>query len=95
MADYTYQQATDLSQSIEINAKNGFLRQTEKERNMLQTLSKQKLIPELDSLKKYIDRDGADAVLTQYPNLSYVIENLDTIYKEATEWTMNKKSEGK
>lgn len=87
MADYTYQQATDLNQSIGVNTKHGFLRQAEKDRNMLRTLSKQKLIPELDSLKKYIDRDGAEDVLSQYPNLSYVIENLDTIYQEAVTWT--------
>lgn len=87
MADYTYQQATDLNQSIDVNTKHGFLRQAEKDRNMLRTLSRQKLIPELDSLKKYIDRDGVDAVLSQYPNLSYVIENLDAIYQEAITWT--------
>ena len=94
MADYTYQQAKNLNQSIEFNTKNGFLRQAEKDRNMLQTLSKQKLLPELDSLKKYIDRDGVDAILSQYPSLSHIIEALDTIYKEATEWSMNEKFEG-
>ena len=87
MADYTYQQANDLNQSIDLNTKHGFLRQAEKDRNMLRTLSKQKLIPELDSLKKYIARDGAEAVLSQYPNLLYIIHNLDTIYREAIRWT--------
>lgn len=90
MADYTYQQANDLSKSIAINTEHGFLCQAEKERNMLYTLTKQKLIPELESLQKYINRDGVDAIVSQYPNLAYIAGNLDFVYREAIEWTKSK-----
>lgn len=93
MADYSYQQVVDLRQSIDININYGFLRQAEKERNMLRTLVKQKLLPELESLKKHIDRDGVDFILSHYPNLSMIVEKFDEIYKEALNWTTNEQLE--
>ncbi|MBE6986360.1 MAG: site-specific integrase [Ruminococcaceae bacterium] len=89
MADYTYQQAVNLRQSIELNIDHGFLRQAEKERNMLRTVVNQKLIPELDSLRKHIDLDGREAILCKYPNLSAIIDKAENIHEEVLEWITN------
>lgn len=87
MIPVTLKQARDLAAGLKINTANGFLRQAEKDRNMLHTLSKQKLLPELDSLQKHLTTEGPDAILQRYPDLAGIISDLDSIYTEAQKWT--------
>lgn len=86
MADVSYRQSKELTETIEINKHRGHLRQVQKEMNMLQTIVKQKLVPELDELKNMITKKGVQAILQEYPDLQYIIENLDTIYQEVEIW---------
>ena len=87
MADLSYRQCKELLETISINQKNEFFRQVEKETNMLKTIAKTKLLPELDELKNVIEKKGAEAVMMQYPDLTEIIENFEEIEKEAKRWT--------
>ena len=87
MADLSYRQCKELLETISINQKNEFFRQVEKETNMLRTIAKTKLLPELDELRNVIEKKGTEAVMMQYPDLTEIIENFDKIEKEAQRWT--------
>lgn len=86
MADISYIQARDSFESVLYNKENGYLRQAEKELHKLKRIVKEKLLIELDELKKVIERKGVDLVLKEYPDLLEIIINLDSIYKEAEQW---------
>lgn len=87
MIPITLKQARDLAAGLKINTANGFTRQAEKDRNMLRTLSKQKLLPELESLQKHLATEGSDAILQRYPDLADIISDFNSIYTEAQKWT--------
>lgn len=86
MANISYRQTKELAETIELNKKNGFLKQVQKETHMLQTIIKQKLEQELNELKIMVDKKGANAILMEYPDLQYIIENMNKIEKEITLW---------
>lgn len=86
MADVSYRQAKELSETIEINRNRGLVKWVEKETNMLHNIVKTKLIPELDELKNVINKKGVQAVMMEYPDLKDIVENLEEIYKEAEQW---------
>ena len=90
MAHITYKQAKDLEKSSSLNSLNGFVRQAEKELNMLRTLSKEKLIPELESLKRYLEKTSESVILREYPELTEIVAHYDSILEEARKWTMIK-----
>ena len=75
-----------MREAIDINRKNGFTRQAQKETHRLANLISTKLIPELDELRKEVESKGVSYVLEQYPDLTEVVENFDDIYSEVTEW---------
>jgi integrase len=87
MADVSYRQVRECEETFLYNKENGFKKAAQKELNKLQRRVKEKLIPELDELKKVIERKGVNAVLEEYPDLFEVIENMDKIYnKEIKKW---------
>lgn len=86
MANISYRQAKELSETIAINEKRGLLRQVQKEKNMLQHIVRVKLVPELDELENVLNKKGYEAIVTEYPDLKEIIENLDTIYEEVALW---------
>lgn len=86
MAELSYRQGKELITTINLNMERGHKKQAQKEINMLATIVNQKLIPELDDLKKEIDKKGIETILYQYPDLSDIIENFKTIYGEVLQW---------
>lgn len=87
MVEVSYRQGKELVNTIMANAKRGLKRQVQKELNMLQTITKQKVIPELDELKNELKKRGAKDILIDYPDLVDIIENFEDIYKEVEKWT--------
>lgn len=90
-AAYTLQNIKDLQISIKHNTQINRTRQVEKDKNMLQTIIRKRLIPELESLKSHLDKEGRDAILNSYPDLLYIVDNFDAIMKEAQEWITEKR----
>lgn len=86
MADVSYRQAKELCETITINKERGHMRQVQKELNMLYTITKNKLIPELDELKNMINKKDINSILMEYPDLKEIVENYDSIYEEALKW---------
>lgn len=86
MADVSYRQCKELEETIRINKENGFMRQVQKESNMLRSIAKNKLLPELAELRNTVNKKSAEAVIMEYPDLSDIIEHLEDIEKEATAW---------
>lgn len=82
MADVSYRQMRECEETFLYNKEKGFKKAAQKELNKLQRKVKEKLIPELDELKKVIERKGVNSVLEEYPDLFEVIENMDKIYNE-------------
>lgn len=87
MADVTYRQCKELQETININKERGHMRQVEKETNMLYTITKKRLIPELEDLKAVIKRDGFESVYEIHPEVQPIVENMDNIEKEAITWS--------
>lgn len=87
MADVSYRQAKELTETIKINEERGLMRQVEKEQHMLWSIVKKKLIPELEELKNVINKKGVTAVITEYPDLAHIIENMNEIEKEVAVWS--------
>ena len=86
VASLSYRQYKEMREAIDINRKNGFTRQAQKETHRLANLISTKLVPELDELRKEVESKGVGTVLEQYPDLTEVVENFDDIYSEVTEW---------
>ena len=86
MADVSYERYLTLKNTYTYNKNNGFLRQSEKEKFKLINTVQDILIPELDEVKKEVDKKGKVAVEEKYPKLRYIIENFDSIYEEAIGW---------
>lgn len=66
--------------------------QIQKNMNMLGTIANKRLIPELDELRNMISKYGASQICEEHPDLKDIIENIDTIEKEASTWKSLSKS---
>lgn len=89
MADISYRKCNELLETITINQKHDLTRQVQKELNMLHFIA-QKLLVELHDLRKTLLRDGKAAILSAHPELERIIDNLDSIEKEASTWISKK-----
>ncbi len=85
--DISYRKAHELIQSIEINSTNGFKKQVQKEKNMLSTVITKQLIPELNELKNEMTKKSIENIYLEYPDIKDIIENLDHVEKEISNWT--------
>ena len=88
-ADVTYRQIKELRETIGINQKRGLVKQVQKEKGMLQSIIQRRFIPELDELKKVVNKKGIIPVLEDFPELQYLIENMDSVYEEVSLWLEN------
>ena len=71
---------------MEHNKTQGFIRQSQKEKNKLVYVTENSLKPELEQLKDKINDKGSDWIKNKYPALIPIIDNLDTITKEVESW---------
>lgn len=85
-AAYTLQNIRDLQKSISHNAQLSRSRQVEKDKNLLRTIARKRLIPELDSLQQHLEKEGRSYIVEAYPELAHIIDNFAAIYEEAQEW---------
>ncbi len=82
--DISYRKVKELSGSIEINSKNGFIKQVQKEKNMLSTVILKQFEPEFKELKKEIDKRGIENLFIEYPNIKHIVENINQIEQEVS-----------
>lgn len=87
MVDITYRQCKELQETITLNEKRGHKKQVQKEKNMLQSITNRRLLPELKELKAVIERDGVAKTYEMHPEVQPIVENLDVVEKEAVEWS--------
>ena len=87
MADITYENYKTLLKTIDYNKSKGFTKAVEKETNKIKCIVTNTFLPELDELKEQLVLKGKDEILKIHENLSYLIDNLDDIYKEIKKWT--------
>lgn len=85
MIDVSYRQFKELKDSIRVNTSNGHIRQAQKEANMLHTVIKGKLEPQMIDLKEKLNQFGYEHIVGQHPELSDIIVNMPEIEKEMKE----------
>ena len=86
LADGTYKDFKDLQVSFKYNLDNGFEAEASRELKKLKAVCRQRLVPEMQSLKKRIDKAGAEQVVNDYPQLRYLVENYDKTMEEIEKW---------
>jgi len=88
MIDISYEKFATSLKTLKYNSENGFVRAAEKETNKIKWILQNRLIPEMDSLKKEIAKKGADEIKKNQSHISWFVDNLDSIYKEVIPWTI-------
>ena len=87
MVDVSYNHFSTLRETVRVNQERGLIRAAQKELNKAQSLLRRRLIPELDEMDKEIERQGAAAIIEEYPSLEPIIIHEQDIRKEIGEWT--------
>lgn len=88
MADITYTRCKAMVKTMEHNEKQGFIRQSQKEKNKLIHVAKHSLIPELKQLNEELSKKGSQWIKEKHPNLEDIINNLETITEEVNSWIL-------
>ncbi|WP_080848668.1 tyrosine-type recombinase/integrase [Cytobacillus gottheilii] len=86
MVDINYEKYTTLLKTIKYNQEKGFKKAVEKETNKLRYIVEKFLIPELEELEKETKLKGEIHIKEKYPQISYFVDNYETIYKEVKAW---------
>ncbi|MCM3359531.1 tyrosine-type recombinase/integrase [Psychrobacillus sp. MER TA 171] len=86
MIDINYQKYTNLLKTIKYNQEKGFNKAAVKEVNKLKWIAEKYLLPELFELKKEIETKGEAEIKEKYPQVSFFIDNYQTIYEEVNAW---------
>ncbi len=86
MASDSYEDFKLLQKTFTENVKNGFELQASRELNKLKAVCRQRLIPEMEDMKKKIELRGITAVLMDYPQLEPIIGSYDAIMEEVELW---------
>ncbi|MGG1555647.1 hypothetical protein [Paenibacillus ferrarius] len=87
MIDINYNKYTTLLKTIKYNEEKGFKKAAEKETSKLKWIIENFLIPELHDLGSEILSKGALSIKQKYPQISFFVDNYDSVYKEITSWT--------
>lgn len=82
MADISYNKYLTVLETIKFNKANNFPKAVEKETNKLKWLIQKYLLPEVEELKKEIANQGADKIKKLHPQLTFLVDNVDSIYEE-------------
>lgn len=86
MVGVSLRQTKELVASIELNKTRNHQKQAQKEINMLSTIIRKRLIPELQELERMISIKGVDSIIESYPDLEEIVLNLNQINEEVTKW---------
>lgn len=90
MVDASYADFKTLQETYKAAQVHGHTRAAEKELYKLRELCGKTLTPELDELQREIERKGVAHIIEKYPSLLPIIENMDNIRKEVSEWMTRK-----
>lgn len=86
MANETYFNFKQLQKTYKADMKTNHTKAAGKELQKIRDIVHRKLLPELDQMDEIIETKGLDYVLEKYPKLRDIIENEDSIRKEANKW---------
>lgn len=86
LIDINYEKYKTLLKTIKYNEEKGFKKAVEKETGKLKWIVEKYLIPELDELANEVKDKGEEQVKNNFPQVSYFIDNYESIYKELEEW---------
>ncbi|CAM4038054.1 site-specific integrase [Cohnella lubricantis] len=86
MIDINYNKYTTLLKTIKYNEEKGFRKAAEKETSKLKWIIENFLIPELDDLRKEMMTKGEVSIKQKYPQITFFVDNFDSIYEEISSW---------
>lgn len=86
MLDYTYIQFKAHLEAFEQNYFKGLVNSAQKELVEIKSLILRALAPQIKQLEEEISKIGTKAIIEQHQNLIYVIEDIDNIKHQISEW---------
>lgn len=86
MADISYEEYLQHIDVVKYNQENGFKKAYQKELNKLKYVIENSLMPELVMFEEEIQKHGEDEILDKYPQLTYIVQNYETIKQEVSAW---------
>lgn len=86
MADISYEEYLQNRDTAQYNKDNGYKKAYQKELNKLKYIIEHSLMPELTMLEDELDRHGEEDILEKYPQLTYIVNHLDSIKQEVQTW---------
>lgn len=84
--DITYYKIDQLLTSIEINAERGRVKEVQKQKNKLLTMTNDLFAPQLSELKRVLDERGKEYVAEKYPETVKYIDRIDELERLKEEW---------
>lgn len=85
-SDISYRRYKDAIKIIKYNEDNGFDKQAKLERDKLSRHIRRRFSKELKELKNEIYTKGIDVIVSKYPKLEYIANNIEEISKEVELW---------
>lgn len=86
MADISYEEYLQNRDTTQYNKDNGYKKAYQKELNKLKYIIEHSLMPELTMLEDELKRHGEEDILEKYPQLTYIVNHLDSIKQEVQTW---------
>lgn len=86
MADISYEEYLQNRDTAQYNKDNGYKKAYQKELNKLKYIIEHSLMPELTMLEDELERHGEEDILEKYPQLTYIVNHLDSIKQEVQTW---------
>lgn len=86
MADISYEEYLQNRDVAQYNKDNGYKKAYQRELNKLKYIIEHSLMPELVMLEDELERHGEEEILDKYPQLTYIVNHLDSIKQEVQTW---------
>ncbi len=86
MADISYEEYLQNRDTAQYNKDNGYKKAYQKEINKLKYIIEHSLMPELTMLEDELERHSEEDILEKYPQLTYIVNHLDSIKQEVQTW---------
>ena len=86
MADISYAEYLQNRDVAQYNKDNGYKKAYRKELNNLKYIIEHSLMPELTMLEDELERHGEEDILDKYPQLTYIVNHLNSIKQEVQAW---------
>lgn len=86
MVDIAYKAFKDVLAALRYNEEHGYKKAVQKERNKLDYIVRNSLLPEITELDSEIERKGKDDLVAKYPQLREIVENIERVHEEIEQW---------